>query len=470
MTTGAGLAAAPPDGSASGLRQPRRLVAVAAVLSSMTLVVLDASIAHVALPTIAHALQVTPARAVLVVTAYQAALVMALLPLAALGERLGYRRVFVAGVAVFTAASVLCAFSPSLPWLLAARFLQGLGGAAVMALGVALLRFSVPAGRLGSAIGWNALTVALASAAGPSIGAWILSAATWPWLFAINLPIGAMALLASRALPVARGRATAFDLMSAALNALMFGALIVGAELVVDAPGWAAALVVTAALAAVVLTRREASKTRPLVPLDLLRGGSFRASVIASVCCFAGQTAGLVALPFFLQHAMGKTALATGLIMTAWPLSVAATAPIAGRLADRVSTGLLCAAGGTTLAVGLLVLAVLPSRADLTLLLSGVALCGAGFGLFQTPNNRNMFLSAPLERAGAAGGAQGTARLTGQTAGAVLVTLLLSTGSVDGALRVTFAVAAALACAAAIVSVVGLPQRRDSRPPPGFRR
>ena len=460
MTPGADLAA-PAGGRASELEQPRRLVAVAAVLSSMALVVLDASIVHVALPTIADALQVTPARAVLVVTAYQAALVMALLPLAALGERLGYRRVFVAGVAVFTAASVLCALSTSLPWLLAARFLQGLGGAAVMALGVALLRFSVPPGRLGSAIGWNALTVALASAAGPSIGAWILSAATWPWLFAINLPIGAVALLASRALPVVRGRATAFDLMSAALNALMFGALIVGAELVVDAPGWAAALVVTAAVAGVALTRREAAKSRPLVPLDLLRQPSFRASMIASVCCFAGQTAGLVALPFFLQHAMGKSALATGLIMTAWPLSVAATAPIAGRLADRFPTGLLCAAGGATLAAGLMTVAVLPPQADLPLLLFGVILCGAGFGLFQTPNNRNMFLSAPAERAGAAGGAQGTARLTGQTAGAVLVTLLLGTGSVDGALRVTFSVGAALACAAAVVSVA-----RASKPAP----
>ena len=163
MTAAVGVAGGGSD-AASGLGQARRLVAIAAVLSSMTLVVLDASIAHVALPTIAHAVQVTPARAVLVVTAYQAALVMALLPLAALGERLGYRRVFVAGVAVFTAASVLCALSTSLPWLLAARFLQGLGGAAVMALGVALLRFSVPPGRLGSAIGWNALTVALANA------------------------------------------------------------------------------------------------------------------------------------------------------------------------------------------------------------------------------------------------------------------------------------------------------------------
>ena len=129
----------------------------------------------VALPTIAQSLHVTPAMSIWVITAYQTALLMALLPCAALGESLGYRRVFTVGVALFTGASVLCALSPSLSWLVAARFLQGLGGAAVMALGVALLRVVVPHRRLGTAIGWNALAVALSSAAGPAIGAGIFN-------------------------------------------------------------------------------------------------------------------------------------------------------------------------------------------------------------------------------------------------------------------------------------------------------
>ena len=178
------------DDAMSGLGEPRRTVAIASVLAAMVLVVLDAAIANVALPTIARSLQVTPAMSVWVITAYQTALLMALLPCAALGESLGYRRVFTVGVALFTGASVLCALSPSLPWLVAARFLQGLGGAAVMALGVALLRVVVPHRRLGTAIGWNALAVALSSAAGPTIGAAVLSAANWPWLFAVEPPLG----------------------------------------------------------------------------------------------------------------------------------------------------------------------------------------------------------------------------------------------------------------------------------------
>jgi len=135
----------------TGLPGPRRTVAIASVLVALVLVVLDAAIANVALPTIARSLHVTPAQSVWVVTAYQIALVMALLPCGALGESIGYRKVFTTGVAIFTGASALCAFSPSLPWLVAARFIQGLGGAAVMSLALALIRFVVPHERVGAA-------------------------------------------------------------------------------------------------------------------------------------------------------------------------------------------------------------------------------------------------------------------------------------------------------------------------------
>ena len=158
-----------------GLGQPQRAIAIFAVLSAMSLVVLDAGMVNVALPSMAQSLNATPAISILAVTAYQTGLIMALLPSAALGERFGYRRVFVCGVWIFTIASILCATSSSLPWLVAARTLQGLGGSAVMALGIALLRFTVPPGRVGAAIGWNALTVALSSAASPAFGALLLS-------------------------------------------------------------------------------------------------------------------------------------------------------------------------------------------------------------------------------------------------------------------------------------------------------
>jgi len=445
------------DEDDTGLRGPQRSAAVACVLAALVLVVLDASIANVALPAIAGSLQVTPAESVRVVTAYQLALVMALLPFAAIGDSIGYRRVYTAGVALFVGASALCAFAPSLPLLVAARFMQGLGGAAVMSLGVALLRFVVPQRQLGAAIGWNALAVALSSAAGPTVCALVLSVASWPWLFAVNLPLGALVLLATRALPQVPGSAQKVDLVSVALNATTFGALVVGAELMRERPILATLLLTAGALAMITLVRRELPRPAPMIPLDLLREGSFRISVIASVCCFVGQSAAMVSLPFYLRHGLGLSALQTGLLITPWPLTVALVAPIAGRLASRVSGAWLCALGGFLLALGLASAALWPLQDRPYALIPFVVLCGAGFGLFQVPNNHNMFLSAPRARSGAAGGMQGTARLTGQTIGAVIMTLLFAMTSIDLAPRIGLGFAAVLTLVAGLVSALRAP-------------
>ena len=321
-----------------------------------------------------------------------------------------------------------------------------------MSLGLAVLRLVVSNEQLGAAIGWNALTVALSSAAGPAIGALILSGASWPWLFFVNIPLGVLVLFASRALPDIQGTSRPVDLVSVALNAAGFAALIAAAELIPTKPLLAGFLLAAALLILAALIRREAPRQAPLIPLDLLRVGSFRISVIASVCCFAGQTAALVALPFYLQHALGQNVLMTGTYLTAWPLTVAATAPIAGRLANRLSTAWLCAAGGACLAAGLAAASIWPLEGNVLPLVPLTMLCGFGFGLFNVPNNRNMFLSAPRDRSGATGGMQGTARLTGQTAGAVIMTLMFTWLSVDAAPRIGLAIGAVLTLTAGIVS------------------
>lgn len=438
---------------ATGLVGPRRAVAIFTVLCAMTLAVLDAGMANVALPSIGRALDVAPANATLVITAYQAGLIMALLPLGAVGERVGHRRVFTASVALFGVSSAFSAVSPSLQWLALSRFLQGIGGAGIMALGIALLRSTVPKDRLGAAIGWNALTVALASAAGPSVGALILSLANWPWLFAVNLPLAILALLGARALAHTPQRPDSLDVVSMALNASAFATLILAAQVAVARPQVAAALLVTSFGAFVILLRREGPKPRPLFPLDLLRHASFRLSVIASVCCFAAQSAGLVALPFLLQHDLHLTPLAAGLCITVWPLSVAVAALVAGRLSDRASTAWLCAIGGATLSFGLAGIGFW-AQADRPLtVLPFLALAGAGFGLFQSPNNRNMFLSAPAERSGAAGGMQGTARVSGQTLGVLMLSLLFSVTAMGCALNFGLGLAALLALVAGVISL-----------------
>jgi len=455
--------------SGRGLAPPRKGLALASVLAAMSLVVLDAGMANIALPTLAKDLRATPAHVVLVITAYQTALVMALLPAAALGERFGDRRVFQGGVALFVVASLLCALSPSLPWLVAARFLQGLGGAAVMALGVALMRVSVSSGQLGQVIGWNALTVALSSAAAPTLGAVIVAQADWTWLFLANLPVGAVALLSAMALPDIPIRSTRLDLISIALNGALFALFVAGAEVMPSSPVPGVALIGGALVVLVTLVCRERPKAAPLVPLDLLASRSFRLSALASVCCFTATAATLVALPFHLQQGLALPALSVGLYMSPWALSVAATATLAGRLSDRIGTAAPSAIGGAVLAVGLTGIVLWPPGGSPLVIAAFAAVCGVGFGLFQVPNNRNLFLAAPPERAGAAGGMQGTARLTGQTMGAMVMTALFSIAPIAVAPRIAIAVGAVLALAAGAISLLRAPGqgRADQNQRPG---
>jgi DHA2 family multidrug resistance protein-like MFS transporter len=444
---------------------PRRLAAIASVLAALALVVLNTAITNTALPTIAQSLQVSPALSIWIITANQAALLTALLPCAALGESLGYRKVFRWGVAIFLAGTLMCALAPTLHWLIAARLLQGLGGAAIMALAIALLRQVVPSHQLGAAIGWNALVVALSSAAGPALGAAILGVAAWPWLFAVLLPFGLWVMRAAGALPVVNGTARKADLLSMALNAGTFASLVIAAGVITEHPALTAALLTISAIQLALMVKRERQKEAPLIPLDLLRSNSFRTSVIASVLSFAGQTAGLVALPFYLQHNLGQGVLETGLYMIPWPLTVALFAPLASHLSNRWSTAWLCSVGGVCLATGLTGAALWPLRENLQMLVPLTMLCGLGFSLFNVANNRNMFLAAPNSRSGAAGGMQGTARLLGQTAGAVIMTLLFNLLPADSAPQFALCAGALLNLLAAFVSTQqGMPKAPDESP------
>lgn len=455
----------------NGVRARERASAIA-VLSAMALVVLDAGLVNVALPTIADSLQVTPARAILTVSAYQTALLIGLLPCAHIAERLGYRRLFVGGLALFSAASVLCAFAPSLPLLVTARVLQGLGGAAIMALGIALLRFALGPDRFGAAIGWNALTVALCSAAGPIVGAFILAVAPWPWLFLAKLPISALALVAARALPDVAPTRQPVDVASLSLHASVAALILIAAELAIPRPLVAVVLAGAAIAFAALLIRRERSRQAPVWPIDLLALRPFRVSVAASICCFTGQSAGLLALPFYLQLGLGRGPLETGLVMACWPLTVAITSSLANRLAGRFGSALLCVAGGAVLGAGLLLSALWPAEGNIAPLAIGAALSGLGFGLFQVPNNRTMFLTAPAERSAAAGGLQGSARLLGQTIGSLIAGLLFACASTIVAPRLGLALGSFFAVAAALVSAIEVrtashPRRRRAG---GYRR
>ena len=426
-------------------------LALTAIYSALTLVALDIAVVNVALPTISATLRVSEAASVAVATSYQLAVVISLLPFAALGESFGPRRVFVAGTVLFIAGSAACALSTSLPMLVAARFAQGLGGAGVMAIYSMLLRYTMPKERLAQAIGWNAVAVALAGAAGPSIGALILSVAGWPWLFAINLPIGALALVASRALPAVPGTGNRVDALSATVSAGMFAMFFIGAGRLFEMPALGGALVVAAFVCLVGLVRRERGRPAPLVPVDLFASQAFRRTVVGSACTFCAQVMSFVALPFHFQIALGAGVVATGAYMSAWPLAIIFIASFSGRLAARFSASRLCSAGTLVLAIGLILSAASPARLGAWPVLIAMTLAGLGFGMFQPANNRLLLLSAPKARSGAAGGVQATTRLFGQTMGATAMTALFQLFAGDGAPRIGLAAAAAFALIASAI-------------------
>jgi DHA2 family multidrug resistance protein-like MFS transporter len=414
---------------ADGLPIPQRYWAILAIGLGVTLAVIDSAIANVALPTIASDLKTDPALSIWIVNGYQLAITISLLPLSSLGDILGYRRVYLGGLILFTVASLACAFAPSLPLLALARVVQGFGAAGIMSVNTALLRYIYPQAQLGRGIGINALVVAVSSAVGPTLAAAILAVASWPWLFAVNVPIGVAAVLVGlRSLPRTAPSPHGFDLASALLSAATFGLLIGSIDALGHGEGFPLFLLEMAATIALgyVLVLRQLSLAAPLLPVDLLKIPIFALSVSTSIASFVAQMLALVSLPFLFQNELGFSAVETGILITPWPLAICVAAPLAGRLADRYSAGLLGGVGLFLFAMGLLSFAFLPEHPGHFDLGWRMALSGFGFGIFQSPNNRAMLSAAPKARSGGASGMLGTARLLGQTTGAALAALLFA--------------------------------------------
>lgn len=449
-----------------GLPPRQRMLALLAIGLSISLAVLDGGIVNVALPSMARDLAVRPSDAIFVVNGYQIAVTIALLPLASLGDSLGYRRVYLGGLAVFTLASLGCALAPNLPTLIAARIVQGLGAAGIMSVNIALVRFIYPTRMIGQGMGAIALIVAVASAAGPTIGGAILSLASWPWLFLVNLPLGALALAVGlRTLPASPESGRGLDWPSTILNALTFGLLIVGFDGLGDPANRTTALAELGA-ALVIGTGfvlYQLKLPAPLLPVDLLRIPVFALSIASSICGFGSQMIAYVALPFLFQDGLGFTGSQTGLLLTPWPLAIALMASLAGRLADRFPPALLGCNGLVTLGCGLIALATMPSQPAIADIVWRLVLCGLGFGLFQAPNNKVMMSSAPRERSGGASGMLSTARLTGQSLGAALVAVVFgatASGDHGNAVQLALWCAVGLAFTGALTSVLRGPAGR----------
>lgn len=464
---------------ADGLPPDQRLPAMLTVLGGIAMTVLDSTMVTLALPGIVRDLAITEPDAVWVLNAYQLAILALLLPLAKAGDLIGYRRIYLGGLGVFIVGSVGCLLAGSATQLLVARALAGAGSAGLFAVNAALVRRIYPVRLLGRGIAYNSAVVGVASVAGPALAAAVLSWRPWPWLFALNLPV-ALAVLALgwRSLPRTAAAADATPDSGAAapsrerlpwadalLNALMFLGLFLGLQRLVPhgatpaQPGVALALVAGAVVVGIWHVRRQRRRSAPLLPVDLLAIPVFRLSMVTSVASFAAHTLAAVALPFLLFDALGRSPAQAGLVLAAWPLATVASAAVAGRLIGRVHNGLLGGVGLGLMAAGLGLLALLPNAAATDMALAWrLALCGIGFGLFQSPNNHTIVTSAPPHRSGGAAGMLGTARLTGQSLGALVVGALYGASGAFGGLasdvpHLALGVAAGLGALGAVTSL-----------------
>ena len=430
---------------------------MAVIILAIIMSVLDSTIVNVALPTVAREFNASAAASIWVVNAYQLVILMLLLPLASLGEIVGYRRVSQAGLLVFTLGSLACALAPSLLMLTMARVLQGAGAAGIMSVNVALVRFTYPHASLGRAIGINAFVVATAAAVGPTLASAVLALGTWRWLFGINVPIGVITfIIAVHALPESERTARALNLAGTLLYAGAFGFALSGLQALShhEATPLALGQIALGGLLVVLLIRHELPRAAPLIPFDLLRRPIFALSILTSVCSFTAQMSALVALPFEIQR-LGHSAVETGLFITPWPVALALAAPIAGRLADRHPAGILGGLGLLVMSAGLVLLALYPVTGGAFGFVWRMALCGLGFGFFQSPNNRTIMAAAPRARSGAAGGMLSVGRLGGQTLGAASVAILFRAFG-PAASHLALYLAAALALTGAIASLARL--------------
>ena len=443
---------------------PKRYWAILATALGVGMSVIDGTIANVALPTIARDLGTEPSVTIWVVNAYQLAITISLLSFSSLGDIYGYRRIYLSGIAVFSVTSLICALSDSFWTLTAARIMQGFGAAAITSVNTALLRIIYPKKFLGRGMGINALVVAVSIAAGPTIASAILSLGSWHWLFAINVPFGIAALVIGIShLPgnPVKVYGRRFDKVSCLMNALTFGLLIFSLEGIAHKQSVVLVIggIVALGIIGYFFVRRQLRQRFPLLPVDLMRIPIFSLSIGTSISSFTAQMLAIISLPFFLQNTLGRSDVATGLLLTPWPLATMIMAPTAGRLVEKIHPGILGGIGMGIFATGLFLLATLPVHPTDMDIIWRLFVCGAGFGLFQTPNNSTIISSAPTNRSGGASGMLGTARLLGQTLGATLVAMifnLMPSNSTHACLYL----ATGFAVIAAIVSCLRISQPR----------
>jgi EmrB/QacA subfamily drug resistance transporter len=426
----------------------------------MLMASLDSSIANAGLPNLAQAFGASFPAVQWVVLSYLLAITTLIVSAGRLGDMAGRRRLLLAGIGTFTAASLVCGIAPTLGWLIAARVVQGAGAAIMMSLTLAFVGESVPKERTGSVMGLLGTTSALGTALGPSLGGMLTASFGWQSIFLVNVPIGLLSIgLAAKFLPQDRpiGKKPPFDALGSALLVIGLSAYALAMTL------WRGrfgpvniALIAFAALALAIFRQTQRRRESSLIRLDLLRDRHLSGALAMSLLVSSVLMSTLVVGPFYLSRALGFGPIQVGWILTVGPLIVAIAGVPAGRLADRLGPHTLVVAGLLLIASGALLLSLLPHSAGLAGYLVPIALITMGYAAFQTSNNTAVLSGIDPQQRGVISGLLSLARNLGLITGAAMMGAVFGTATgssvttaspeaVSLGMRTTFAVAAGLA-------------------------
>jgi EmrB/QacA subfamily drug resistance transporter len=401
--------------------QPKKWAVLGLVAVGTFMTTLDGSIVNISLPAIARTFH-TPFSGPVewVIIAYLVVIAATLLTFGRLSDLIGRKPVWGAGLALFTLGSGLCGAAGSLPWLIAARTFQGLGGALLFAPGMAIITDAFPAAQRGLALGLTTVVAALGVSAGPTLGGLITEHMSWRCIFYLNVPLGALAMLATWKVLGNGGRRTLqpFDPAGAGLLAIGLSTLALALSFG-QAWGWASVRLLTCltvsvlALMAVAIVERRAR--HPIIDFTLLHDRVFVSALLSMMLAMLALFAVSFLLPFYFEVLRGFSVATSGILLTPLPLTIAVIAPVSGWLADRIGSRGLAAGGLAISCLGLLMLARLDAHSSIGQIIWRLAITGFGQGIFQSPNTRALMNAAPKDEQGESSGLLATARVVGQS-------------------------------------------------------
>jgi EmrB/QacA subfamily drug resistance transporter len=455
----------------SAERTPSVRWALASLSLSMLLSSLGTSIANVGLPTFAQAFNASFQEVQWIVLAYLLAITTLIVSVGRLGDIAGRRRLLLAGIFLFTVASVLCGVTPTLWFLIAARAAQGLGAAVMMALTMAFVGETVPKAKTGSAMGLLGTMSAIGTALGPSLGGVLIAGLSWRAIFLVNVPLGILTLLlAHRYLPVDRRRPkvdqAAFDNVGTLLLVLTLAAYALAMTIGRGSFGpLNMALLAAAVFGGGLFVLAEARAASPLIRLAMFRDPVLSASLAMSALVMTVMMATLVVGPFYLSRALGFDAALVGLVLSVGPAVAALTGVPAGYIADRFGAERITIVGLIGIAAGSFVLSMVPATLGIPGYIAPIVVITAGYALFQTANNTAVMTDIRPDQRGVMSGVLNLSRNLGLITGASVmgaVFVLASTTAdittarpeaVATGMRITFAVAAILIVGALAIAV-----------------